>query len=130
MGAIFDVIDGCDRALGAHADDSAMQEGLMMLLEQSLAAAAAANLHSVHPDGETFDPHQHEAIAQAPGGIAGQVAQVVRRGWLLGPRLVRAAQVVVHDGVGCPHGREDATQCLRCFREQRGDSELRRRSRP
>lgn len=47
--------------------------------------------------GERFDPNLHEAMfeAPAPGTTAGEIIQVMNRGFMLHDRLLRAAQVGV-----------------------------------
>jgi molecular chaperone GrpE len=50
--------------------------------------------------GETFDPHKHEAITHMPSDEyeAGVCSNQIRRGYVFGDRLLRAAQVVVSSG--------------------------------
>ena len=50
--------------------------------------------------GKEPDPNLHEAIASLPDGKVpeGRISNVVKTGWMLGDRLLRAAQVVVSSG--------------------------------
>src|SRR5690606_10771897 len=83
--ALFDLIDGCDRALVGVADSNdPVVKGMLMLREQALASARTVGLESVMPLGEMFDPALHEALSTVPGGTSGQVAHVHTRGWLRG----------------------------------------------
>ena len=47
--------------------------------------------------GEVFDPHRHEAIAQAPveGAQSGTITEVYQLGYRLGEDVLRPAKVVV-----------------------------------
>lgn len=58
------------------------------------------NIQRIDPVGERLDPHWHEAIFEVPepNKPAGTVVQVVRVGYRLHDRLLRAAQVGVAKG--------------------------------
>ena len=51
-------------------------------------------LSRIPTDGESFDPHRHEAVAHVEGeGPADQIVDEVEAGYMLHDRLVRAAKV-------------------------------------
>ena len=76
--------------------------GFRMVFDQALAALAKFKLQPFDAVGEVFDPHRHEAMTQLPSPQhpEGVVMAQTRRGYLLGDRLLRAAQVVVSAGPG------------------------------
>ncbi len=130
----FEIVDGCDRVLtDLDARKAAgISTGIVMLRDQVLNELDRHDLRSVNPLGAAFDPHLHEAVGRRVGAPEGEVVEVLKRGWFLGERMLRAAAVVVGDGGGCPHGQSSPEACLSCFREgrrTRSDSEQRRRDR-
>jgi molecular chaperone GrpE len=54
----------------------------------------------VNARGDLFDPHQHEAITYMPSNDvpAETVMEQTRKGYKLGEKLIRPAQVVVSSG--------------------------------
>lgn len=133
LGAVFVIVDGCDRALASPGEeDSPIARGMSMVRDQALGELARLGLESLLPIDTPFDHNLHAAVARCPGTPEGRIAQVVRRGWLYRGQLLRPADVIVADGRGCPHGRENADTCLLCFREALragNESETRRRRR-
>jgi len=74
--------------------------GVEMVGQQLKTALAGHGLVEIAPLGKPFDPNLHEAIAQQPHAdvAVDHVAAVVRTGYTLNGRLVRAASVVVSTG--------------------------------
>ncbi len=62
------------------------------------------HIRRIDPLGERLDPHSHEAIFEVPDPSqpAGTIVQVVRAGYRLHDRLLRAAQVGVAKGGPAP----------------------------
>ena len=60
----------------------------------------AALVQAIDAEGAAFDPNLHEAITHLPSDTVpeGHVATQTRRGYKLGDKLLRAAQVVVSSG--------------------------------
>jgi len=59
--------------------------------------------------GEPFNPHRHEAILHMPSDKPAEtVLEQVRRGYLLGEKLLRAAQVIVSSGPAVPAEQKEA----------------------
>ena len=52
--------------------------------------------------GKELDPNFHEALATMPNEkyAEGQICNIVKTGWMLGDKLLRAAQVFVSAGIG------------------------------
>lgn len=76
------------------------------MTEKELQGAFERNgLKRVHPQrGDKFDPHQHQAMAEQPGGdvAPGSVLEVYQSGYELLGRLVRPAMVVVAAKTAAP----------------------------
>jgi molecular chaperone GrpE len=74
--------------------------GVELVLNQLKSALASHGLKEIHPLGQPFDPHQHEAISHQPSAEvpAEHVLMVVRTGYALNGRLRRPASVVVSSG--------------------------------
>ena len=101
---IFPVLDNLTLAMAAAkqpaADVKSLVGGVEMVLAQLKAVLAAHGLKEIDPVGQIFDPHQHEAISHQPSADVKEahVLNVVRPGYSLNGRLLRAASVVVSSG--------------------------------
>ncbi len=71
--------------------------GIKHVHSDVLAALKRSGIEPFSPEGEVFDPQQHEAIAQQPfeGATPGTVVEVYQRGYRLGDSILRPARVVV-----------------------------------
>ena len=94
---LLSVFDTLERALAAGSIDPEFYEGVAATQRLFLRALREAGAEPIESVGRPFDPTAHEAIATVPaeGVPPGTVAQENRRGWRLGPDLLRPAQVVV-----------------------------------
>jgi len=83
-----------------HEANPAVVEGFRIVYDQMLSGLRKHGLEPIDSVGQPFDPHLHEAITYLPSDeyVADSVIQQTRRGYLLGDRLLRAAQVVVSSG--------------------------------
>ena len=73
--------------------------GLELTERAMIDAFARHGLKRVGAKGEQFDPNLHQAVAQAPSDVpAGQIADVMQPGYVLGDRTLRAAMVLVSAG--------------------------------
>ncbi len=97
---VLPVIDNLERAVAASEDAKtveAVAEGVKMVLRLFEETATRVGLERVAAVGERFDPAVHDAVQQLespehkPGTVVGEVVP----GYKLGPRLLRAAMVVV-----------------------------------
>lgn len=79
---------------------AAFTEGFQLVLNQFRAALEKAGVQAVDAEGSVFDPKFHEAITHLPSEQVpeGRVVAQTRRGYKLGDKLLRAAQVVVSSG--------------------------------
>jgi molecular chaperone GrpE len=83
-----------------HNADKAVVDGFKLVLDQFQNVLKKFNLKPIEAVGEAFDPHQHEALTHMPSDEypAEVCSNQVRRGYMFGDKLLRAAQVVVSSG--------------------------------
>jgi len=103
LGEILPTIDALDLALKNSADDAsarAVIDGVEMVRRQFLGSMARFGLTPIGCVGAPFDPSFHEAVAQIPhpDAPAGEVIEDMRRGYMLGDRLLRASLVIASSG--------------------------------
>ncbi len=91
---------GLQAALQAHPEAEAVIDGIKLISDQLSGVLAQHGLKEIDPTGQPFDPKFHESVAQQPSADIpdGHVLQVLRPGYLLNDRLLRAASVVVSSG--------------------------------
>lgn len=79
---------------------AALLEGLRLVRTQFESALAKSDVTPIDAAGQPFDPNLHEAITHMPSPDVpeGTVLAQTRRGWKMGDKLLRAAQVVVSSG--------------------------------
>jgi molecular chaperone GrpE len=109
---LLPAVDNLDRALEAARAATAaggeltppqdngattLVDGIKLVHKDVIDALARAGIERFSPEGERFDPQQHEAIAQQPvaGKESGTVVEVYQRGYRLGEVVIRPARVVV-----------------------------------
>jgi len=97
------VLDSIDLALASKETDGAndgILEGVQMIRKQFMAATERFGLKEVESRGKAFDPNFHEAVAHIASSDcpAGQIVDEMRKGYLIGEKLLRAAMVVVSKG--------------------------------
>lgn len=83
-----------------ESEQSVVFQGMSMVMKQFDDFLASQGVHEVPAAGKPFDPAVHEAMNQEHSEEApeGQVLTVIRRGFRLSDRLLRAAAVVVSKG--------------------------------
>lgn len=94
--AMIRALETCDDASRAAA--SGLIEGIELTLRELEKVFAKHGITVIAPEpGDRFDPEHHEAMFEAavPGTRAGEIIQVMTRGFRLHDRLLRAAQVGV-----------------------------------
>jgi len=73
-----------------------LKSGVELMLTQLTADFEKFNLAEVHPIGQKFDPHRHQAISIVPSDAApNTVVQVLQKGYVLHERVIRPAMVTV-----------------------------------
>ncbi|WP_372795585.1 nucleotide exchange factor GrpE [Pontiella sp.] len=83
-----------------HHADKAVVDGFKMVYDQFQNVLKKFNLEPIEAVGQPFDPHKHEALTHMPSDKfpAEVCSNQVRRGYMFGDKLLRAAQVVVSSG--------------------------------
>ena len=99
LGEILPVKDGLDLGVenADKADAAALRDGQQATLRLLTKALEKAGVSELHPEGQPFDAHQHEAIMAQESTTAepNSVLAVVQRGYTLNGRLLRPARVIV-----------------------------------
>lgn len=95
LGALLPVLDDLDRAR----DHGELPEGVAAVVDQLVATTAKFGLTGFGEAGDPFDPNRHEAVAHQTSAEVTEptCVEVLRRGYLLGDRLLRPAMVAVAD---------------------------------
>jgi molecular chaperone GrpE (heat shock protein) len=89
-GFIRDLLPALDGFALAKFEDPKLLEAIRVLEKEFLRVLAKAGVAPIETAGKPFDPAFHEAVAIEPGGT---VLEEVRRGWMIGDRVLRAASV-------------------------------------
>lgn len=97
---ILTVVDDLDRAMALVPDDAVAPgwvEGLQLVQRNLESTLDSEGVTKIEAEGQPFAPWEHEAVLyeEAPGADEGMVVRVIRDGYKLGDRIVRAAQVAV-----------------------------------
>jgi molecular chaperone GrpE len=97
---ILPILDNLERALAAEpgGDGSeSYRKGVDLIHRQLLDLLARRGVVPIDAIGTDFDPHLHQAVAHenSPGHRDGEVIEELRRGYLIGDRLLRPAMVKV-----------------------------------
>lgn len=103
MSELLPVIDHFEMGLktaSEHHSDKAVIDGFEMVYEQLSASLAKFNLEPIDAIGKKFNPHLHEAINHMPSDEYDEevVSHQIRRGYMLGEKLLRPTQVIVSSG--------------------------------
>ena len=100
IAALLPLLDDFERALDAPLEGSgadAYRAGVELMHRQLLDVLRKRGVTPIDTAGARFDPNLHEAVAYqaSPGRAEGDVIDELRRGYLLGEELLRAAMVRV-----------------------------------
>ncbi|MDO5298442.1 MAG: nucleotide exchange factor GrpE [Clostridia bacterium] len=101
VGKLLPVVDNLERALAAAGEeDSALKEGVEMVLRQMQDALAKMGVTEIDPQGQPFDAELMNAVMQGSSdeGEPGTVCMVLQKGYSLGGRVIRHAMVKVVAG--------------------------------
>jgi molecular chaperone GrpE len=94
---LLPALDNLDRALDAAAQDDPLLDGVRLVRGELRAGLGRLGIESFGAVGDTFDPVEHEAVAQQPveGAESGSVVEVYQPGYRLGASVIRPARVLV-----------------------------------
>ena len=99
---LLPLIDDFERALAAEPDAKAdaYRRGVELIHRQLLELLKKRGVRALDTVGTDFDPYYHQAVATEPaaGRRDGEVIEELRRGYMLGDRLLRPAMVKVAKG--------------------------------
>ncbi len=101
VGELLPVKDSLELGLSAasekDADVTKVREGMELTLKMLATAMDKFGVEQVDPEGEKFDPEQHQAMTMQETDSAepGTIVSVIQKGYLLNDRLVRPALVIV-----------------------------------
>lgn len=86
---------GLEAAESADADS--LREGSAATLKLLATTLERFGISEIDPEGEPFDPEQHEAMTMQPSADVepGSVLTVIQKGYSLNGRLLRPARVIV-----------------------------------
>jgi len=95
LSALLPVLDDLDRAR----EHGELVDGFAAVAEQLISALTKFGLTAFGEKGDPFDPNRHEAVAHLTSDeVNGPTCiDILRRGYLLGDRLLRPAMVAVAD---------------------------------
>lgn len=93
---LLPVLDNFERGL-AHAENSPLLEGIVMVQKQLMEILNRAGLEKVGAPGENFDPNFHDAVMQEEkeGAEPDSIIEVLQPGYKYQDKLLRAAMVKV-----------------------------------
>jgi molecular chaperone GrpE len=100
---VLPALDSVDLALKSIEPDGPNQmvyDGMLMVQKQFLSSMSKFGLKVVEADGAKFDPSLHEAVSYIPSFEVelGVIIEEMRKGYIIGDRLLRASMVVVSAG--------------------------------
>jgi molecular chaperone GrpE len=94
---LLPALDHLALALKAAEGHQDVVKGFEMVSGELQAALGRVGIEAFVPEGEPFDPNEHEAMAQAPieGAEPGTVVEVYQQGYRINGAVLRPARVVV-----------------------------------
>ena len=99
---LLPIIDDLERALQAPAGDDAApyRKGVELIYRQMTELLRKRGVKPIKAVGTDFDPRYHQSIAHEVSGNhrEGEVTEEVRKGYMLGDRLLRPSMVKVARG--------------------------------
>jgi molecular chaperone GrpE len=96
---LLSIVDDFDLALNVEAGESAhaYQKGIELIYGKLQDLLKKYGVRPIQALGEDFDPNRHQAVIheESPAHREGEVIGELRRGYMLGDRLLRPAMVKV-----------------------------------
>ncbi len=94
---LLPALDHLEHALKAVEGHEDVLKGFALVRDEIVAALTRAGIESFSPEGEPFDPNEHEAMAAhaSEDQESGTVIEVYQRGYRLNGAILRPARVVV-----------------------------------
>ena len=106
---LLGTVDNLERALSAGGDEDEFREGVELTHRELVGLFESHGVVAVDPVGQRFDPATQQALIHEPqpGLSDGAVAEVFRKGYSFGERLLRPALVKVAKGEEPEDGNDD-----------------------
>ncbi len=97
---LLPVVDDLERALDAMEkteDINAVREGVKLIYQKFVRFLDEQDVHAIETEGATFDTDVHEAVTTIAAGEdkKDKVIDCTKKGYKMGDRVIRFAQVVV-----------------------------------
>jgi molecular chaperone GrpE len=94
---LLPALDHFELALRSVQADEETRKGFALVRDELVKALGRVGVEPFSPEGEAFDPVEHEAMAQhaVEGAPAGSVVEVYQQGYRLNGSVLRPARVVV-----------------------------------
>ncbi len=91
------VMDSLEAALAVeNATLESFRDGVELTQKQLATVFEKFNIKVIDPNGDKFDPHQHQAMCMVESELPpNTVTQVLQRGYMLHDRVIRPAMVAV-----------------------------------
>jgi molecular chaperone GrpE len=94
---LLPALDHLELALKASEGDTEVVKGFALVRDEIVTALGRVGIQPFAPQGEPFDPNEHEAISSQPSEDAesGTVIEVYQQGYRINGAVLRPARVVV-----------------------------------
>jgi molecular chaperone GrpE len=94
---LLPALDHFELALRSVQADDETRKGFTLVRDEIVNALRKVGIEPFSPQGEVFDPVEHEAMAQHPvdGAVSGTVVEVYQQGYRLDGSVLRPARVIV-----------------------------------
>lgn len=92
---VFPVIDSLEIALNLF-DNEKERQGLELIIKQFLTAFEKLGIKEIEALDKDFNPELHDAVLKCDSeGKSGKVVEVLRKGYILGDKVIRPSMVKV-----------------------------------
>jgi molecular chaperone GrpE len=94
---LLPALDHLEHALKAASGHDDVVKGFALVRDEIVAALGRTGIQAFSPEGEPFDPNEHEAMAAhaSEDAESGTVIEVYQQGYRLNGQILRPARVVV-----------------------------------
>jgi molecular chaperone GrpE len=93
---LLPIVDNLERALAsAEEGEQHLAQGVRLVHSELIAVLERNGVQQFSPEGDKFDPAEHEALSVRAEGEPGVVVEVVERGYRSNGSVLRPARVVV-----------------------------------
>ncbi len=112
---VLSIVDDLDRAVALVPDDAVAEgwlDGLKLIQRNVQHLLDSVGVNKMEAEGKPFEPREHEAVAyeETADGDEDMVVRVIREGYMLRDRVLRAAQVVVSKAPEPTHDSDDTEE--------------------